>query len=91
MRQNIMQQSLAEECGVSLSSVKKIEKGEIGSFDSLLRMMRMLGLLETLQPLVEEVELSPNEYYELVHSTGKRMRKRAAGNPNRAIREVAEW
>ena len=46
LKQNITQQTLAEESGVSLSSVKKIEKGEIGSFDSLLRVFRTLGKLE---------------------------------------------
>ena len=30
LKQNITQQALAEEAGVSLSSIKKIEKGEIG-------------------------------------------------------------
>ena len=54
LKQNITQQALAEESGVSLSSVKKIEKGEIGSFDSLLRVLRTLGKLDVLLPLVEE-------------------------------------
>ena len=66
LKQNITQQALAEESGVSLSSVKKIEKGEIGSFDSLLRVLRTLGKLDVLLPLVEEEQLSPSEYFELV-------------------------
>ena len=61
LKQNITQQALAEESGVSLSSVKKIEKGEIGSFDSLLRVLRTLGKLDVLLPLVEEEQLSPSE------------------------------
>ena len=79
LKQNITQQSLAETARVSLSSVKKIEKGEIGSFDSFLRLLRTLGLLDTLQPLIEEEQLSPNEYYELVHTSKNKTRKRAAG------------
>lgn len=79
LKQNITQQSLAEAAGVSLSSVKKIEKGEIGSFDSLLRLLRTLGLLDALQPLIVEEQLSPNEYYELVHAAKAKTRKRAAG------------
>ena len=79
LRQNITQQSLADAAGVSLSSLKKIEKGEIGSFDSLLRVLRTLGKLDVLQPLVEEEQLSPSEYYELVHSIkSRRQRKRAS-------------
>lgn len=77
LKQNITQQALAEESGVSLSSVKKIEKGEIGSFDSLLRVLRTLGKLDVLLPLVEEEQLSPSEYYELVNKASKAQRKRA--------------
>ena len=79
LKQNITQQALAEESGVSLSSVKKIEKGEIGSFDSFLRVLRTLGKLDVLLPLVAEEQLSPSEYYELVQKAGARQRKRAAG------------
>lgn len=80
LRQNITQQSLADAAGVSLSSLKKIEKGEIGSFDSLLRVLRTLGKLDVLQPLVDEEQLSPSEYYNLVQSnTVKHQRQRAAG------------
>lgn len=79
LKQNITQQSLAEAAEISLSSLKKIENGEIGSFDSLIRVLRTLGLLDVLQPLVEEEQLSPNEYYALVHATqAKKTRKRAA-------------
>lgn len=80
LKQNITQERVAEESGVSLSSEKKIEKGEIGSFDSLLRVLRTLGLLELLQPLVEEDQMSPSEYYKWVNENKSKMRKRATGN-----------
>jgi transcriptional regulator with XRE-family HTH domain len=91
LKQNITQQSLAEAAGVSLSSVKKIEKGEIGSFDSLLRLLRTLGLLEAFQPLVEEEQLSPNEYYELVHAAKNKTRKRAVGKLHQNSKEESTW
>ena len=91
LKQNITQQSLADASGVSLSSVKKIEKGEIGSFDSFLRLLRTLGLLDTLQPLVEEEQLSPNEYYELVHAAKTKTRKRAAGKLHQNSKEESAW
>ncbi len=92
LKQNITQQSLAEAAGISLSSLKKIEKGEIGSFDSLLRVLRTLGKLDVLQPLIDEEQISPSEYYNLVHSAGKRhQRKRAAGRLNSTDREESEW
>ena len=79
LKQNITQQKLAEEAGVSLSTVKKMEKGEIGLFDAFLRVLRTLGRLDVLGPLVEEQQLSPNEYYEMVQKVGAHRRKRAAG------------
>ena len=79
LKQNITQQSMADEAGVSLSSVKKIEQGAIGSFDSLLRVLRTLGKLDVLLPLVEEEQLSPSEYYELVYKLYSKQRKRATG------------
>ena len=92
LKQNITQQSLAETAGISLSSLKKIEKGEIGSFDSLLRVLRTLGKLDVLQPLVEEEQLSPSEYYELVHSANaKHERKRAAGKLAKTDKEESVW
>ena len=91
LKQNITQQALAEESGVSLSSVKKIEKGEIGSFDSLLRVLRTLGKLDVLLPLVEEEQLSPSEYYELVNKASKAQRKRAAGKSTKKDKEELSW
>lgn len=91
LRQNITQQKLAEEAGVSLSSIKKIEKGEVGSFDTLLRVLRTLGLLDVLQPLVNEQQPSPSEYYEMVHSSKIKTRKRAAGRLRKTEKEEPLW
>ena len=91
LKQNITQQSLSEAANVSLSSIKKMEKGEICSFDSLLRVLRILGKLDILQPLVEEEQLSPSEYYDLVHSSQATMRQRAVGKINHVKKEESEW
>lgn len=92
LKQNITQQSLAESADVSLSSLKKIERGEIGSFDSLLRVLRTLGKLDVLQSLVDEEQMTPNEYYEQIHSAKlKRQRKRAAGKLNKIDKEESVW
>ena len=91
LKQNITQQSLADSAEVSLSTVKKIETGEIKSFGSLLRVMRILGKLDAIQSLVEEEQLSPNEYYEMVHATQKKTRKRAVGHINNKSKEESEW
>ena len=91
LKQNITQQSLSEAANVSLSSITKIEKGEIRSFDSLLRLLRTLGKLDTLQQLVEEEQMSPSEYYNLVQSSKTNKRKRAAGRINQKQMEDSEW
>lgn len=91
LKQNITQQRLAQESEVSLSTVKKIENGEIRSFDSLIRVLRTLGKLDVLQPLVEEEQLSPSEYYEMIHKAGSGRRKRAAGRPRKTDKEESVW
>lgn len=92
LKQNITQQSLADAAGVSLSSLKKIEKGEIGSFDSLVRVLRTLGKLDVLQPLVDEEQMSPGEYYELVQSKAAgKQRQRAVGRLKTTNKEESEW
>lgn len=91
LKQNLTQESIAQEAQVSLSTVKKIERGEIGSFDAFLRLLRILGKLDVLQPLMEEEELSPNEYYALVNAAKKKTRKRATGTLKAKRQEVSEW
>ena len=91
LKQNITQQSLSEAANVSLSSIKKIEKGEIRSFDSLLRLLRTLGKLDALQQLVEEEQISPNEYYNLVQLSKTNKRKRAAGKMTHQQMKESEW
>ena len=91
LKQNITQESLGESANVSLSVVKKVEKGEIRSFDVFLRLLRTLGKLDVLLPLVEEEQLSPSEYYELMRKAETRQRKRASGKINNEGKEEAEW
>jgi len=91
LKQNITQQSLADAANVSLSTVKKIEKGEIRSFDAFLRMLRTLGKLDVLQPLVEEEQLSPSEYYEMVQASKTHQRKRAVGKLSNKRQEEPAW
>ncbi|MBD5239235.1 MAG: helix-turn-helix domain-containing protein [Bacteroidales bacterium] len=94
LRQNITQMSLAEQSQISVSSVKKIENGEIGSFDSLMRVLRILGELDIFSPLLNEEELSPNEYLEFVEARKQKQRRRANSsiNHNSPINQKeSEW
>ncbi len=92
LRQNVTQANLAADTQVSLSTIKKIEKGQIGSFETLIRILRVLGRLDALQRLVEEDEMSPNEYYKFVNSAKRKTRQRAASaKKNDNEPESSEW
>lgn len=91
LRQNITQESLALSAGISLSSVKKIEKGEIGSFDSLVRVLRILGKLGDIAVLIQEEEMSPNEYFEFLNSLNNHRRKRASSGIKKNAEETSSW
>lgn len=94
LRQDFPQMLLAEEAQISVSTLKKIEGGTISSFDALIRVLRILGELDKLSPLIEEEELSPNEYYELVENAKKKRRKRASSNKptdKPKNKEESEW
>jgi len=91
LKQNISRLQLSVNSGVSASSIARMEDGEIKSFDSFLRVLRILGKIEILRPLVEEEEISPNEYYKLVHSAKVKTRRRASKSVPRKEEEVPEW
>jgi len=91
LEQNISRQALSEKSGVSVSSIARIEDGEIKSFDSLLRILRILGKLDIFRPLVAEKEISPNEYFKIVHSPKTKVRKRASKTSNNKAQEETEW
>lgn len=92
LRQNIPQTDLAEQTDLSLSTIKRMEDGEIKNFESLIRVMRILGNLDILAPLVEQEQLSPNEYYNLmVAKTAKPARKRATKSHSKEAKEESEW
>ena len=94
LRQNFTQMSLAEKSQVSVSTLKKIEGGTISWYDAFMRVLRILGELDKLTPLIEEEELSPNEYYELVENAKKKQRKRASSKKHDSIirdKEESEW
>ena len=56
-----------------------------------MRVLRTLGKLDVFQPLVDEEQLSPSEYYELVQSNAaKHQRQRAVGRLNNTNKEESE-
>ena len=88
LKQNMPQAELADKSGVSISTIKRMEDGEVKNFESLIRVLRTLGKLDVFVPLVEEEQLSPNEYYELA---SKAKRKRASKGYTKENKEESEW
>lgn len=91
LKQNMSQEELANKSGVSISTIKRMEEGEVKTLESLIRILRTLGKLDIFIPLVNEEQLSPNEYYELVSKANKRVRKRASKGYKIENQEETEW
>ena len=91
LKQNMSQVELADKSGVSISTIKRMEDGEVKNFESLIRVLRTLGKLDIFIPLVEEEQLSPNEYYELASKAIKPKRKRASKGYTKENKEESEW
>ncbi|MBO4333450.1 MAG: helix-turn-helix domain-containing protein [Paludibacteraceae bacterium] len=91
LKQNISRQDLAMSSGVSLSSIVRMEDGDIKSFDSFLRILRMLGKIDVILPLVEDEQISPNEYFKMVEANAKKRRMRASKSKGVNKQEDSEW
>lgn len=91
LKQNISRQDLSADSGVSVSSIVRMEDGEIKSFESLLRILRTLGKIDIFLPMIEEEEISPSEYFKMVHSAKPQQRKRATRSRNINQQEESEW
>lgn len=74
LEQNVSQEQLAGEAGVSKSTIERIETGREVKVTSLVRILRALGRLELLDQLLPEPLPSPIERARLQG----RLRQRAA-------------
>lgn len=91
LKQNISRQDLAVSSGVSLSSIVRMEDGDIKSFESFLRILRTLGKIDVFLPLVEDEQISPNEYFKMVEANAKKRRMRASKSNGVNNKEESEW
>ncbi|MBQ0019233.1 MAG: helix-turn-helix transcriptional regulator [Bacteroidales bacterium] len=68
------QQELAEKCGVSVITIKRIESGKVSdiTMGTLLKIMRISGTLEGVVDLLPELPASP---YLINERTGKRVQR----------------
>lgn len=81
---NLSQERLAEEAGVSRSSVRRLEAGEGSQLVVLIRVLRALRLLGNLDQLLPANQLRPLEELE------RRAKERRRASPERAAAEPDE-
>ena len=74
LEQNLTQQQVADEIGLSRVSYRKLVGG-MGKFENIIAVLRVLGRLDLIEPLVAETIFSPIEQLKL---KGKQ-RQRATG------------
>src|SRR5688500_1030938 len=80
LNQNLTQQALAREAGISLRTLNRIECGEPSQTSNVLRVLRVLGLLDTLAALVPEAPASPMQQLKL---KGKVRQRASSTSPAR--------
>lgn len=60
---NMTQEEMAENAGVSLSTVRRLEKGEGTTLDNFLRILRLFNLLQNVELLVPTQQQSVEDMY----------------------------
>jgi transcriptional regulator with XRE-family HTH domain len=87
LNQNLTQEALAYEAGISLRTLTRIENGAPSQTSNLLRVLRVLGLLDNLDALVPAPAVSPIEQLKL---KGK-VRQRASSPAPAHVAEPWVW
>jgi len=82
LEQNLTQQQLADEIGLSRVSYRNLVKGS-GKFENIIAVLRALDQLDQLENFIPEVGYSPMQQLKL---KGKQ-RKRASKKPQNKVRE----
>ncbi len=81
LEQNISQQQLADEIGLSRVSYRNLVKGS-GKFENIIAVFRVLGQLEQLENLIPETGFSPMEQLKLKGKQRKRASKKHYNSVN---------
>jgi putative transcriptional regulator len=87
LNQNLTQEALAHEAGISLRTLTRIESGEPSQTSNVLRVLRVLGLLDNLEALVPAPAVSPIEQLKLKG----RVRQRASSSAPAKVAEPWVW
>jgi putative transcriptional regulator len=87
LNQNLTQEALAHEAGISLRTLTRIESGAPSQTSNVLRVLRVLGLLDNLEALVPAPAVSPIEQLKLKG----RVRQRASSSAPARVAEPWAW
>jgi transcriptional regulator with XRE-family HTH domain len=87
LSRNLTQRKLAEESGISLSTVRRLEKGVGVSLDTFIRVMKALGIQHNLEALLPDPTIRP---VERIGATAKE-RKRARSSKSSTKRKPWVW
>ncbi|HVY77879.1 MAG TPA: helix-turn-helix transcriptional regulator [Solirubrobacterales bacterium] len=88
LEQNLSQQSLAEEAGVSKATIERLEAGEPVKSTSLVRVLRSLGRLDALDRLLPQPLPSPVQRLRL---QGRQRRRASSPRGGSARSEPSPW
>ena len=72
LSRNVTQESLADEAGVSVRTIRNLEKGEGVSFDTAIRVMIALGVQQALESFLPDPAIRPVERIAVRASERKR-------------------
>jgi transcriptional regulator with XRE-family HTH domain len=84
LQQNISQEELAAEAGVSRRTITRLENGGGISVETLIRLMRALGIANRLEALLPEPGVTPIDRVRLKGKERQRARRPAGA-------ETGEW
>ncbi|MEQ8471198.1 MAG: helix-turn-helix transcriptional regulator [Marinoscillum sp.] len=87
LQQNKSQEELAQQAGISRSTLSLLEKGETGTVSTLIQVLRVLEQLEVLEAFEVTSQVSPLELAKLQ----RKKRQRASSHKNTGDREEPEW
>lgn len=85
LSRNITQAQLAEEAGVSLSTIGRLEKGKGVSVDTFIRVLTALGIQRNLERMLPDPMVRP------VERMGRSGRERKRARPSQSNREDSVW
>lgn len=86
LEQNKTQQKVAEEAGISRSTLSLLERGETVTMETFIRVLRVLDLLTTLNVFRVERKISPIILAKLERKKRKRARSSKSDEENKEWR-----